>query len=464
MPRITFSDVQKNLGNTEVYNIINAIRNDNPNFKQYVPLANADNVAEIGQAITVNSTTMNDFITTLVDRIAFTIIRNVTLENPLKKFKKGRVELGKIIQEIFVDLTKEKQFDPDEAEDTVFKREIPNVSALYHERNRQGRYDQTISEDQLKTAFTSWNTFGDFLSGIINAIYNSAEVDEYRYTKLLLDNAYSKGKMTVVPTVAVDSQTTASEFIKQVRATFTKLTLPFGSRDYNSMAVHTRSFPDSLHLFVSADLMATVDVDVLARAFNMSKTDFLGNVTIIDEFASEGLQAVMIDEQFLQIYDNNVQMRTIYNPKGLYWNYFYHVWQTYSISNFSNAVAFVTGPVDPVTQTVVTPGLSSVKAGGDIEFKSFIRTTDRAYKQGDVASLADKTYTAEWKVEGYNGTVVDGDTQIDQNGKLVLGEQQTGDLKVVLTVTFEVESTEGEEPTTTKESIGEALVNVVPVV
>ena len=120
MPRITLSDVQKNLGNAEIYDIVNAIRNSDPNFREYVPLADANNVAEIGQAIMIHQTTQNAFLVNLIDRIAFTFVRNVSLQNPLAKFKKGRVDLGKVIQEIFVDLTHEKEYDPEDAEDTVF--------------------------------------------------------------------------------------------------------------------------------------------------------------------------------------------------------------------------------------------------------------------------------------------------------------------------------------------------------
>src|SRR5699024_12227864 len=110
-------------------------------------------------------------------RIALVVIRAVSLRNPLSKFKKGMMPLGRTIEEIFVDITEEKLYDPEEAEETVFRREIPNVKTLFHERNRQGRYKQTIQEDSLRTAFVSWGNFDSFVSGIINAIYNSAEVD-----------------------------------------------------------------------------------------------------------------------------------------------------------------------------------------------------------------------------------------------------------------------------------------------
>lgn len=423
MVRITIKDVNLALGITETYDIVNAIRNSaSDSFKNYVPLANAENVAEIGQGILINQAVQNEFITALVDRIGLVVVRAISLKNPLKKFKKGMMPQGRTIEEIFVDLVKAKKYDPDDSETTVFKRTIPNVKVLFHERNRQDRYDQTVQDDSLKTAFISWGNFETFIAAIINAIYNSAEVDEYNYMKLLIDNYYSKGLFTIVPVTAPDTETAAREFIKQVRATATKMTLPMGTRDFNSLAVHTRTDASELHLFIDADLNAQVDVDVLAKAFNIDKTQFLGQVTIIDNFASTGLEAVLVDESFFMVYDNLLKLETIRNPKGLYWNYFYHVWQTLSVSRFANAVAFVSGTVEPVTQVIVDPTILSLKAGKSFEFTAYVRANDG------------QDHEVEWSVTAATGSSIAAGTSIDSDGVLTLGATQSGQLSVKATV------------------------------
>src|SRR5690606_28486592 len=218
------------------------------NFQRYVPLAHANNVNEVGQGILINQSLQNEFITSLVERIGLVVIKHVSLNNPLKKFKKGMMPQGRTIEEIFTDITKAKKYDPEYAEETVFKREIPNVKTLFHERNRQDFYEQTIQDSSLRSAFISWGHFESFVSSIINAIYNSAEVDEYEYMKLLIDNYYSKGLFTIVPVTKPNTETAAREFVKKLRATATKMTLPNGSRDFNSLAVRTRSSMEDLHL------------------------------------------------------------------------------------------------------------------------------------------------------------------------------------------------------------------------
>ena len=429
MSRITINDVRLAMGITESYDIVNAIRNSaSSQFQDYVPLANAENIAEVGQGILINQTIQNEFITALVDRIGLVVVRSISLNNPLKKFKKGMMPQGRTIEEIYVDITNEHKYDPEDAESTVFKREIPNVKVLFHELNRKGYYAQTIQDESLRTAFVSWGNFDAFVSGIIQAIYNSSEVDEYKYMKLLIDNYFAKGLFTVVPVSAPTTATATSELIQKVRATALKMTLGMGSREYNAAAVHTRSNMEDLHLIIDADLHARTDVDVLAKAFNMDRTTFLGNVTVIDGFASTGLEAVLVDKDFFMVYDMLQKMETIRNPKGLYWQYFYHVWNVFSASRFANAVAFVSGEVPAVTQVIVDPVVCSVKPGEDFEFTAYIRATD-----GEV-------YDATWSVEAStSGTVLAEGTSISEDGVLSVAAEQAGELKVIASVNIGTE-------------------------
>lgn len=448
--RITLQTVKTNLGVGETYDIVNAIRNSSSDsFQQYVPLADRDNVLAVAAGIQLSQSVRNEFIENLVDRIGLVIVKRALLQNPLKKFKKGQMGQGRTIEEIFTDITQAKKYDPADAETTVFKRQIPNVKVLFHERNRQEFYEQTISDEQLKTAFTSWEAFGDFVSSIINAIYNSAEIDEYKYMKLLIDNYMAEGLFTMIPVTHPDNATAAKEFVKKLRATARRMTLPSGSRDFNSLAVHTRSDMEDLHLIIDADLEAELDVDVLASAFNMSKTDFVGHVTVIDNFASTGLEAVLVDRDWFMVYDNEQKLETIRNPKGLYWNYFFHVWQTHSVSRFSNAVAFVSGTLPAVSQVIVDPVIASVKAGTTYEFNAYVRATDG------------NDHPVTWSVVASTAaTTLKAGTTISSSGVLTVDATQTGELLVQATCVGAGIDIDGAGSDTT-DVIGQSIVTVL---
>jgi hypothetical protein len=449
LARIQIQDIKNYLGVSETYDIVNAILNESPDtFSQYVPLASATNIVEVGAGLQISKTLQNEFVVNLIDRIGLVVVKKATLQNPLKKFKKGQMPQGRSIEEIFTDITKAQKYNPEDAETTLYKRVIPNVKTLFHERNRQDVYTQTISDEQLRSAFVSWSAFDNFLSSIINAIYNSAEVDEYESMKLVIDNYFSKGMFTVVNVLPPTDATSASDFVKKARAVARKMSLPNGSRDYNALAVRTRSEMNDLHLIIDADLEAELDVDVLAKAFNMDRTSFLGNVTIIDGFASTGLEAVLVDKEWFMVYDNLFQLETVRNSKGLYYNYFLHCWQTLSASRFANAVAFVSGTVPAVTSVIVDPVIVSLKQGATHEFTAYVRATDG------------NDHPVTWSVSGStSSTVVKAGTTITSDGVLTVAADQTGELVVKANIAGVGIDTDGAGADTT-DVYGESIVTI----
>ena len=122
------------------------------------------------------------------------------------------------------------------------------------------------------------------------------------------------------------------------------------SDQYNAANVYTTTPRNNQHIFMDATFNAQFDVDVLASAFNMDKANFMGRLHLIDYFNtfdnkrfetirknSTGLEevtaeelalmadvkAVLVDENFFQVYDNKDQFTEKYVASGLYWNYFY---------------------------------------------------------------------------------------------------------------------------------------------
>ena len=91
-----------------------------------------------------------------------------------------------------------------------------------------------------------------------------------------------------------------------------------------------------------SDVLASVELDVLAFAFNMSKADFRARVIEIDEFnGNENILAVVCDSALIRVYDNLTEMSEQYNAKGLFWNYFWNHWETLALTLFANACVFI---------------------------------------------------------------------------------------------------------------------------
>lgn len=376
--------------------ILNAIRaNASSTYQDRIPVATQDNIREIGNAMLQFEATQNEFLTALVNRIGRVLITSKSYDNPLRVFKKGILAYGETVEEIFVNIAKAKQFDPAVAEDEVFKREIPDVNAVFHRMNLQNFYKVTISNEQLRQAFLSEQGINDLVGYIVDSLYTGAEFDEYLTMKQLIVDAANNGEMYSINIPAVTSAN-AKEIVSKIKGVSNQL--EFMSSTYNSMGVLTHSKKNRQVLIMDANFDATIDVEVLAYAFNMDKAEFMGRRVLVDNFgALTGVVAALVDEDWFMVFDNFIGFTENYNGQGLYWNYFYHVWKTFSTSPFSNAILFTTNNVG-VTSVTVTPGAITHNTGTvqNVQFTANVVTTGYAPKDvvwstsSDTAKIDDK--------------------------------------------------------------------------
>lgn len=347
----------------------NFIRNNSTEaFVQTVPSATDDNIQTIANILFNDAyqPMLNEFVTNLINRIALTIVRNKSYSNPLSIFKKGSIPLGTDIQDIFTNPAIAEKY---EFSNTAMAKLLtitdPDTHVAYYRRNRQDLYTKTISREGLQGAFVSWEKFEDFIASITTSLYSGNYIDEFEYTKDLVNGAYVNNKVIVEQVTEPTDETSSKAFLKKVRALYKKLSFP--STKYNAYSkfsganglIKTWTDPDRVVLIIKADAMAEVDVDALASAFNLDKANFLGRVIEVDEFDSPEIVGVICDESWLQIYDNIFRFDEFYNARVMAWNEYLHAWGTYAICPFANAVVLATK--EPTPATAVAFGTATVE-------------------------------------------------------------------------------------------------------
>lgn len=432
--------------------IVNAIRNNASDmYKNLVPVANPDNVKEIGAILNSYPQLQNEFLSALVNRIGRVILTSKMYDNPWSMFKKGLLEFGETIEEIFVNLAKPFQFDPAVAESTIFKREVPDVRSAFHIMNYQKFYKSTIQNDQLRQAFLSWQGITDLISKIVDAMYTGANYDEFQVMKYMLCKNIVKGLM-----YPVNVDITAP---KSVAADFKAISndLEFMKTKYNVAGVHTTSKKDEQYLIIDSAFDATMDVEVLASAFNMDKAQFMGHRVLVDSFSEldterlailfkddanyvpltddeittlSKIKAVLVDKDWFMIFDNFVNFTEQYNGEGLYWNYWYHVWKTFSVSPFANAIVFTTEAA-AITSVTVSPSTATVAPEGTVQLSATVVTTGFA-PQTVTWSSADETVAT-----------------VDATGLVTVKADATASDTVVITATSTFDSTKTDTCTVT---------------
>ena len=248
----------------------------------------------------------------------------------------------------------------------------PDTHSVYYRMNRKDLYTKTIPREGLQGAFVSWRDFEDYVSQITQSLYSGNYIDEFKYTKQLIDGAYSNGKIVTEVIENYDgSATSLKNVVKTARKLFSKMKFP--SSNYNAYSrfnesgktITTWTNSERIVFITTSDLLADIDVEVLAESFNMNKTDFLGRIVEVDEFENEEILGVICDESFIQIYDNIFRFDEFYNARVMAWNEYLHAWGTYAISPFANAVAIVTSNPVPPTPTIKTLESIAVKNNGN---------------------------------------------------------------------------------------------------
>lgn len=424
--------------------ILNVIRNNATNdYRNYVPKATADAevIRTIGSVLMDYPQLQNEFLSALVNRIGRVIVSSKAYSNPWAVFKKGMLEMGETIEEVFVNIAKPFQYSAETAEQTVFKREIPDVRSAFHVMNFQKYYKTTVQQSDLKRAFLSIEGVTDLISKIVETLYTGANYDEFMVMKYLLAKHILAGRLLPTETQAV-SKTTASDVATDVKRISNDFT--FLKDKYNIAGVKNKSDKNEQYLLVNTSFDALMDMNVLATAFNMEKAEFMGHKILVDNFgdidterlavlfaddttykalteaeltALNSIPCVLVDKNYFMILDNKLEFTEQFNAEGLYWNYWYHTWKTFSVSPYANCTVFV--PTAPtVTSVTLTPTTMTVAKGQTATINATVATT----------GFAPQTVT--WSSNNANVTVSAG-------GLVTVGQTATGTATITATSTFD---------------------------
>ena len=416
--------------------VINAILNEgwSVNYRDYVPITatDADSIRDIGKIIMDAPNLRNAFATDLINRIVLVIVTSKMYENPWARLKKGKLDIGESVEEIFVNMARAELYNPAGSAETVFKRSIPDIRAAFHVVNYQVFYPVTIENEDLSMAFTTQNGLYNLIEKIYETLYTADAYDEFNMMKYLIAEHILAGHIKVVQTPEPKNESEIRSFIAKIKGTSNKM--KFQTSKYNLAGVKTHVKHENQTIIVSADFDALMDVTVLAAAFNMEKAEFLSKRLLVDSFGdidiprlaecapelcknidydTEGhvvsaelknisasdlghldtIPAVIIDDDFMQIYDRLITMEDIRNPKGLYTNAFLHCWKIFSISPFAPAVTFSSSPTS-VSSVSVTPAAANTVKGGNVILQAVVNGTGIFER------------TVSWKLLGANSSGV----------------------------------------------------------
>ena len=403
----------------------------------------------------------NSFLTNLVNVIGLQVAWFRTYTSNMSRLKRGRLDMGDVVEEIVNDLPDVHVFSPAIAETQVERREIPKVYAQYHRVNMQRFYKQTISRQEAALAFKSYAALGKLAENIISSMFSAMEMDDKALMLYMMACAALDGAFAPVTVTALTSDGGPEALLKELRTVSDNMETD-ETRLYNALGIYTNTPKDAQVLITTNDVKNTLDVDTLAAVFNVERAEWWGRQISTMSFSNFDwgrleamftdpetgvvssaykkfdagelqrlgqIEGVLFDERWFAVYEKLVEAYTRFNEQGIYMNNWLHKWDIYSYSLAANAVAFVsTAPT--VTAVTVSPATPTVKPGTQQQFSAAVTGTG-------IYSAA-----VTWKVESADSGVTQlaSGTTISNDGKLtVAGNEKATSLKVTATSVFNTE-------------------------
>lgn len=328
-------------------------------YHQYVPIIDDNtDIGSFGAPILNTPVVMNEFISALVNRIVYTQFETKYFRNPLQVLEGDRIPLGYAGQEILVNPARGRKFNVDDFAGLLVKYEA-DVKVQYTSVNMDLQYPVTVTRTKLKQAFVSWDALDTFIGELSNSLYNGAYIDEYQYTKELVSGAYKSNQAQIRQISAPTTEDLAKQFVTEARTLFLNFQTP--SESYNAWAkvggygrpIKTWTNPEDIVFLVRNDIRAYLDVNVLANAFNIDKTDLLGNILPVDNFDmyddngnkifdGSKIVGLIADKSWFRIKRQDMFLDEFYNANNRTWQYYLNLTKMYNYSLFANAVIFAT--------------------------------------------------------------------------------------------------------------------------
>lgn len=357
-------------------------------YHQYFPIVDSNtNIGDFGEPMFGdNYQAAQEAFFGMLKRIAYAATETKIFNNPLARLEGDNIPLGWAGEEIHVNPVHGRAFDVNDFAGILQKYEA-DIKVQYLTVNMDVQYPVTLTREKIRTAFTSWRDLEEFITGIINALYNGAYINMYQFTKALVSAAYKDNKAQVEVVSAVTNEATGKALIKKLRELYTRFQLP--SSEFNAWAkvggegrpITTWSAPEDVILMLRADIVAAVDVDVLAAAFNMDKADFMGSVIVVDNFDmytddgekifdGSAIYGILADKSFFKIKTQDMALDQWYNPNNRSWQYYLNVVKMYNYSLFANGVIIATAaPTVDVTKIEVEKSSVSIEEGSSVKLQ-----------------------------------------------------------------------------------------------
>lgn len=345
-------------------------------FQQRIPNPSINSYANVVEELfqPYNNDLFNQF-TGLLNGLMGTYIESKLFENPLRDLKKPAAQWGNTERHVAIKYLKAHTYRNDS--ETLLKVEKPEYREFFYSVGTPRRYEFSWSRYELQRVFAADGYgFDDLLSGTLTQMYSSDNYDEMN----IMIQMFAEGdrrmgglfrhNLSALPT----DEATGKELLTAIRTYAGRMKFP--TMLYNHIDVPVFESGDTLVLWVTPDVSASLDVNTLSAVFQLDKADIKYRIITIPEFPLPNVVAALTSEDFIYCRDVNYGVEPpFYNPENLTYKYYLHHAQMIGVNPVANCVLFTVNEQNTAipTYTVVPQALTisaernTAKPGDEIQ-------------------------------------------------------------------------------------------------
>lgn len=340
--------------------IFNLIRlRGSKEYQDQVPaLVDKDPIGNVTGVILTQPLVFKEFTNLLGAFIEMKVLSRVW-QNPLLDLIRVRQEpYGEYSVEVTENPVSPQMYDPYHPEKLLQYRQNPDMVA-YFARNVKEKFKLTISYEDMKGAFQSYDKFNEYISNKLSMLESGKQISTYNHIMEAICSNYMSN-FFVKSSVTLDTLSNAKEWTKEVMNFLDNAQYPnYDFNKYADLPGATGKFrgwvnPDDVVIIAKSSWINANNVEFLANAFQLDKAEIKKKIIKVPKFAYDlydddgvllntietDLACLCADRRMFNFSSDLEIDDSFYNPETLTRNYYKHYWGTYLISPFGCALAF----------------------------------------------------------------------------------------------------------------------------
>lgn len=294
----------------------------------------------------------------LIGKVAYSVIRQISADNPLAVFDKMPVDNGDTLEQVVLKLVESEAADPDGLR-ALAPDKRDKLAARYFNNWDEKQFRTTVRYDKLRMVGNTVSNYEEIADGLVAELAPSDIQEKYEDTKGLFKygaTADTDGSTVFVNLGTIDAIQNVPNY-KKVLTTLKNIIrgFTFNSTKYNTAGLKRRAYRDDIYIIMPYELRNEIDVETLAGLFNLDKAEVNSRIIEIDEGVDENgdYTVYVVDQNAILVVTQLYMLDNQKNASGKFWNYFLNVTRMYALSSLYNGVFFKVATVTP--ETPVTP-------------------------------------------------------------------------------------------------------------